>query len=362
MPRRVAPKRSAAKKRYWARLTAAWQVRAHQAARRLSHLSARSLRLAGVVVLMAVAGGAGYLLALHSDHPAVSTASAPMVQKLPAPAPAPAPGPTIKPTPPSAPPASLPQQARLPTAPTPDRSQPAWLRYAVASPPLEPGKPLIAVVIDDMGLDRPRSMRVVDLPGPLTLSYLPYAKELASQTALARLRGHELMMHIPMEPMGSADPGPNALRTAMSENELRQRLTEDLSRFDGFVGINNHMGSRFTATRASMAVVLGELRKRGLLFLDSRTTAQSVGATLAGELGVPTVSRNVFLDDDMSSENVVHQLSELERIARKQGYAVAIGHPHDNTVAALARWLPHLREQGFILVPLSTIVRQRGAG
>jgi polysaccharide deacetylase 2 family uncharacterized protein YibQ len=336
-----------------ARLSAALARRFRRAGQRLSQLSGRSLRLIALVAAIVVAGGAGYLLALRSDHPSASIAPAPVVQKTPVPATRP---------PPAALPAPQPQQARLPTPPAPDRGQPAWLRYAVASPPLEPGKKLIAVVIDDMGLDRPRSMRVVDLPGPLTLSYLPYAKELATQTALARLRGHELMMHIPMEPMGSADPGPNALRTGMSDSELRQRLTEDLSQFDGFVGINNHMGSRFTATRASMAVVLGELKKRGLLFLDSRTTAQTVGATLAGEMGVPTVSRNVFLDDDMSSQNVVHQLAELERIARKQGYAVAIGHPHDNTVAALARWLPHLRQQGFILVPLSTIVRQRGAG
>ncbi len=357
MPRRAAPRRTAAKQGRWKRWTAAVRERAHRALQHLSHVSSRSLRLAGMMALLLIAGGAGYLLALRSDRPSAPAAPVPMAQKAPAPVPRPPAPAVVTPLAQSPPP----QQARLPVPP-PDKGQPAWLRFAVVPPALEPGKPLVAVVIDDMGLDRPRSMRVVDLPGPLTLSYLPYAKELATQTALARLRGHELMVHIPMEPMGSADPGPNALRIGMDEVELRQRLVDDLSQFEGFVGINNHMGSRFTATRASMSVVLGELKKRGLLFLDSRTTAQSVGATMAGEMGVPSVSRNVFLDDDMSSDNVAHQLAELERIARKQGYAVAIGHPHDNTIAALASWLPRLRERGFILVPLSTIVRQHGAG
>jgi len=340
------------------RLWAAVRQDARRLWQRLASIQSRGLRMAGIVALMVVAGAAGYLLAVRNDHALPLQAKPQLAQQAP-PVGKPAMAPPVAPVKP--PPAAAPQQQAL--VPAPDRTQPAWLRYAVAPPPLEAGKPLIAIVIDDMGLDRPRSMRALDLPAPLTLSYLPYSKELAAQAALARLRGHELMMHIPMEPLGSADPGPNALKTGMDENELRRRLQEDLAAFDGFVGINNHMGSRFTATRASMEVVLSELKKRGLLFLDSRTTAQSVGAQIAGEMGIPTVSRNVFLDDDMSSDNVVHQLAEVERIARKQGYAVAIGHPHDNTIAALAQWLPHLRERGFILVPLTTIVqRQRGAG
>jgi hypothetical protein len=297
----------------------------------------------------------GFALALRSDH---APPKPQIVQTAPPPAiPKPA---VVAPKPPAAPP----QQAAIPApTPPPVKVQPAWQRYAVAAPPIDGSKPLIAIVIDDMGLDRPRSMRTLDLPAPLTMSYLPYSKDLATQASLARLRGHELMMHIPMEPDGHADPGPNALRTGMDEKEVRRILSDDLAQFDGYVGINNHMGSRFTASRAGMEVVLGELKKRGLLFLDSRTTAQSLGAQIASEMNIPSASRNVFLDDDMSSDNVLHQLAEVERIARKQGFAIAIGHPHDNTIAALADWLPRLRERGFILVPLTTIVaRQRGAG
>jgi len=236
--------------------------------------------------------------------------------------------------------------------------RPAWRRYALPFADLY-SKPLIAIVIDDVGLDRPRSRRAWELPGPVTLSFLPYAKDLHEQAKAARAHGNELMLHMPMEPMGHADPGPNALLTSLSENELRQRVTTDLDSFDGYVGVNNHMGSRFTASRPGMDVVLRLLRARGLLFLDSRTTAQSVGESLAQELGVATISRNVFLDDDESLGAVKRQLATTEEVARRQGFVVAIGHPHENTLQALSEWLPALAAKGFALAPLTAALRKR---
>jgi uncharacterized protein len=236
--------------------------------------------------------------------------------------------------------------------------RPAWRRYALPFADLY-GKPLIAIVIDDVGLDRPRSRRAWELPGPVTLSFLPYAKDLNEQAKAARSHGNELMLHMPMEPMGRADPGPNALLTSLSENELRQRVTTDLDSFGGYVGVNNHMGSRFTASRPGMDVVLRLLRARGLLFLDSRTTAQSVGESLAQELGVATISRNVFLDDDESLGAVKRQLATTEEVARRQGFVVAIGHPHENTLQALSEWLPALAAKGFALAPLTAALRKR---
>ncbi|MBS0219735.1 MAG: divergent polysaccharide deacetylase family protein [Proteobacteria bacterium] len=236
--------------------------------------------------------------------------------------------------------------------------RPAWRRNAVPFGDLY-ARPLIAIVIDDVGLDRPRSKRAWELPGPITLSFLPYAKNLQEQAKAARAHGNELMLHMPMEPMGHADPGPNALLTSLSENEIRQRATTDLDSFDGYVGVNNHMGSRFTTSRPAMGVVLRLLKARGLLFLDSRTTAQSVGETLAQELGVPTVSRNVFLDDDESLGAVKHQLAETEEVARRQGVAIAIGHPHENTLQALAAWLPALAAKGFAQAPVTAALRKR---
>jgi polysaccharide deacetylase 2 family uncharacterized protein YibQ len=241
--------------------------------------------------------------------------------------------------------------------PAPFAGTPPWIVNAVAAPPTL-GRPAIALVIDDMGLDRRHSARAISLPGPLTLSFLPYAEDLPSQTGLAHQRGHELLVHVPMEPLGSAnDPGPNALTTALAGDEVASRLRRDLARFDGFVGINNHMGSKFTRDAAGMAAVMAELRARGLLWLDSRTTAGSVGSALAREYDVPHVERDVFLDDNPTLAAVRRQLVELEAVARRRGWAVAIGHPKDATLDALASWLPSLGERGFVLVPLTRVVR-----
>jgi polysaccharide deacetylase 2 family uncharacterized protein YibQ len=234
---------------------------------------------------------------------------------------------------------------------------PPWRRNAL--PFRDLGKPLIAIVIDDVGIDRPRSKRAWELPGPLTMSFLPYAKDLREQARQARAHGNELMLHLPMEPNGHADPGPGALRVSLSDQELRQRVTQALDSFDGYAGVNNHMGSRFTAYRPGMETVLRLFKARGLLFLDSRTTAQTVGDQIAQELGVPSVSRNVFLDDDEALAAVRRKLAETEEVARRQGFAVAIGHPHEATIQALSEWLPGLAAKGFSQAPLSAALRKR---
>jgi hypothetical protein len=226
---------------------------------------------------------------------------------------------------------------------------------------------MIAMVIDDMGVDQRRSAEMVRLPGPVTLSYLPYGRDLPRQTADARAAGHELLVHVSMEPL---DPkiktGPNALTVDLGEDEIRRRLDWALDVFGGYVGINNHMGSRFTSERPGMDVVMDELRARGLLFLDSRTVQHSVGAAVASAHGVPHAGRHFFLDNELSIAEVNRQLAETERVARQTGFAVAIGHPHDVTIAALRAWLPTLEERGFVLVPISAIVEhleaRRAAG
>ncbi len=237
--------------------------------------------------------------------------------------------------------------------------RPAWLRNAVAIAATD-GKPVIAIVIDDLGLDRRNAGRVVRLPGPLTLAFMTYADDLSAQARAARAAGHELLVHVPRQPAADAlDPGINVLRPDLPAAELRRRIAWALSRFAGYVGVNNHMGSRFTADAAAMSVLFQELERRGLLFLDSRTTAASVAETMSVRYDVPVATRNIFLDNEVSAGAVQAQLARLEVEARRAGFAVAIGHPHDGTIAALQAWLPTLGERGFRLVPISAIA-QRG--
>ena len=246
-----------------------------------------------------------------------------------------------------------------PPLPPPAAAKPAWLRYAVPAPPTG-NRPLVAIVLDDLGLDRARTAEAIRLRGPLTMSFMTYASDLAEQTEAARRAGHELFLHVPMEAVDRhADPGPHGLFTTLSREEILERLRWGLGRFDGFVGINNHMGSKFTADAHSMTPVMEELRARGLVFLDSRTSPASTGICLAVAYRVPHAARDVFLDDDQVPSAIAKQLAQVEQVARQHGSAIAIGHPHDATIAALRAWLPLLGEKGFVLVPVSAVVRHR---
>ena len=221
---------------------------------------------------------------------------------------------------------------------------------------------MVALVIDDLGLNRTGTRRTLALRAPLTLALMTYAPGLERLAERARAAGHELLLHVPMEPSnGAADPGPKVLTTRLSQAELRDRLIWGLDRFAGYVGINNHMGSRFTRDRAGMSTVLAEVKARGLLFFDSRTSGATIGERLAHEMGVPTVRRDVFLDDELGAEEVWARLRQLERRARRNGHAVAIGHPRRVTLDAIEAWLATLDEKGLALVPLTTIVRLNGS-
>jgi len=275
-------------------------------------------------------------------------------------------------------PAATPAQAIAPTlapAPTPAAENPSprtetaavilppWRHFALAVPEAR-GRPRIAIVIDDMGIDKKRSARVIALPAPLTLSFLTYATKLKRQTEAARAAGHELLLHIPMEPKGrNVDPGPNVLLGTLPAEELRRRLAWGFDRFGSYVGVNNHMGSKFTGNWAAMTVVMEEVKRRGLLFLDSRTASNTVGSALARRMGVPFADRNVFLDNRNNSAEVRARLAEVEALARRKGTAIAIGHPREATLEALGRWLEEARRRGIQFVPLSAVTRGgRAAG
>ena len=221
-------------------------------------------------------------------------------------------------------------------------------------------KARIVIVIDDLGIDRPRTARAIRLPGPLTMSFMTYAMDLDKQTRAARAAGHELLLHIPMEPGSQdVDPGPNVLLTGIPRQELLASLKWNLDQFSGYVGVNNHMGSRFTADMPGMVVVMEELKKRNLFFLDSVTAGDSVARKAALKVGLPFAGRNVFIDHADDVVGIAKRLAEVERLAKRTGLAIAIGHPREATLKALVPWLRDIEKRGFKLVPLSSVVKPR---
>ncbi|MBT3793368.1 MAG: divergent polysaccharide deacetylase family protein [Rhodospirillales bacterium] len=244
------------------------------------------------------------------------------------------------------------------------KPKPAWQRYAAKFHVIQ-GLPLVAVVIDDLGLNGKRTEQAIALPNAVTLSFLPYGKSLRNLTAVARERGHEILVHVPMEPSSKTqNPGTNPLLVGLGDDEIRKRLDWALSQFTGYIGVNNHMGSRFTSDRRAISVVMDELKRRELMFLDSRTSGKTIAAKVAAKINLPVVSRHIFLDDEHSPgyENVVSNLRLLEAVARREGSAIAIGHPHRETFRALEKWAPELRARGIQLVPLSKILLKRQLG
>ena len=220
-----------------------------------------------------------------------------------------------------------------------------------------PSQPQITIVIDDMGINIKRTKDISSLKYPITASFLTYADNLGEQIAHSVANGHEIMAHLPMEPQIMQNFTAQMLTTSMSDKKIKQTLREMLDLFPHISAVNNHMGSKFTEDKHRMAIVIKELAKRDLIFLDSKTTSNSAGPELAARFGLKFAERNVFLDNNDDFNYIMGQLRQTEQIARTNGYAIAIGHPKEQTYLALKAWLPTLPEKGLHLVPLSDIVK-----
>lgn len=212
-------------------------------------------------------------------------------------------------------------------------------------------------MIDDIGNDIDAVRRVAALRVPMAAAVLPALARSRESADILRAAGKEILLHLPMEPLDpGAHPGPGEVRVDMTAQEIASLVASDLADVPGATGVNNHMGSRASADRATMGAVLSVLRQRRLFFLDSRTTAFTVAAEEAARRGVPCVSRSVFLDDAPDEASVVAQLDRAVEESRSQGAAVAIGHPHAATLAVLERELPDLGARGVSLCRVSDLV------
>lgn len=217
--------------------------------------------------------------------------------------------------------------------------------------------PRLAIIIDDLGGDLAPAEALLRLRYPLTLSILPSQPHSAEIAQEVFRRGDQVMLHLPMEFEGNAaKPEAIELRVGMGAGEVDRLLGQMLEAVPHAAGINNHEGSRATTDPALMADVMAVLRHRNLFFVDSRTTAATVAYDAARQAGVRAASRNVFLDDVETREAILRQLDLAERDAINDGSAIAIGHPHPVTIAALEQALPQLKARGVRLVFASALV------
>ena len=217
----------------------------------------------------------------------------------------------------------------------------------------------LAIIIDDMGssLSEARSLAAINVP--LTFAIIPGLRVDKDVAAYAATNKIETMIHIPMQSKGwpALRLEANGLLVSMDDVELQERVSGFVHRFPGAVGVNNHMGSEFTEQEDKMTIVLQTLKKSNLFFIDSVTSPESAGLRLAQEMGVRSARRNVFLDNEQDRTYIIGQLNQAVRLARKNGSAIAICHPHPATITALAAALPGLAGQGVRLVPASQLVK-----
>ena len=217
-------------------------------------------------------------------------------------------------------------------------------------------KARIAIVVDDMGGSVKRTAEIIGIKAPLTASFLTFAPELDSQVKASQKAGHEIMIHVPMQPQSDIYVSEDVLKVSMSQEEIYKTFKKMLGKFKGVKGINNHMGSRFTEHGDKLEPVMNLLAENNLFFLDSKTTPKSQAEETAEKYNVPYVHRHVFLDNNNDFNYIMGQLKLTERIALKNGYAVAICHPKSQTSKALKEWVNSLKDKKIELVPLSVLV------
>jgi len=217
----------------------------------------------------------------------------------------------------------------------------------------------IAIVIDDLGMDMKQARDIISLPAKITFAIMPGLAQSRNVAELAKQNSHEVLIHVPMEYRGkNGKPAPGILRSDMTPMEFLNTVSSDVDSVPGAVGINNHEGSALTENKEAMKFLMAELKARNLMFLDSLTSAKSVAYATAKEFGLKSGKRDVFLDNDIDNPvSIRKQLDELVEVARKNGKAIGIGHPHPVTIIELRKWLADAGNQGIEIVPVSRLMQ-----
>ncbi len=221
-----------------------------------------------------------------------------------------------------------------------------------------PSAPRVALIVGGLGTSETNTAEAIKkLPGAVTLAFVPYATGLENAVARARSAGHEVLLQIPMEPFDypDNDPGPQTLLTSLTPDQNIDRMHWLMSRFQGYVGVTNLMGARFTATETALAPVLREVATRGLVYLDDGSSPRSLASQIAGANNMPFAKASVVIDATPSEAEVSRALARLETIAREQGLAVGIASALPLSIQRIAQWAKSAEGRGFAVVPITGV-------
>jgi len=224
-----------------------------------------------------------------------------------------------------------------------------------------PDGPRIALIIGGLGVGASSTSEALSkIPGPVTFAFVPYGSDLENSVSRARADGHEILLQVPMEPFDypDNDPGPQTLLSSLSGEQNVDRLQWLMSRFHGYVGVMNHMGARFTASEQSLAPILRETAKRGLIYADDGSSARSLASQIAGANKIPFAKADVIVDAVPTSSEIDKALVRLETIARERGNATGYASALPVTIERVARWAKALQARGIMLVPISAIANK----
>jgi polysaccharide deacetylase 2 family uncharacterized protein YibQ len=230
---------------------------------------------------------------------------------------------------------------------------------AVKGIPGKPNAPRIAIVVGGLGIGANGTADALrKLPGPVTFAFAPYGSNLESQVSQARKRGHELLLQVPMEPFDypDNDPGPHTLLTSLEAGQNIDRLHWLMSRFQGYVGLANYMGGRFTASEQALGPVLREAAKRGLIYLDDSASPRSLASQIAGANNLPFAKADVTIDAVPTRADVDRALARLESAARAKGSVIGFTSALPAAIDRIARWAKGAESRGILLVPISAVV------
>ena len=221
---------------------------------------------------------------------------------------------------------------------------------------LEP-KPVVAIIIDDLGYDLDKGRAFAGITGDITLSIIPFTPYSHQLATLFGNAGKEIMLHAPMAPIDSGQSWEKGLYPTMSADEMKVLVNRMVADIPGLRGVNNHGGSLLTQDPERMNWLMQTLAEHQLYFVDSRTTALTQAFQSAADAGLPSTSRNIFLDNEVTYDAITEQLTKLTKLAKVKGQALAIGHPHPETLAALADYMQVFEDAGISLLPVSEYLR-----